>query len=104
VACAQWRDQIREKLAAGWTDAEVKEYFVAQYGDRVLAEPPRRGLNWLAYLVPPVGLLIGAVILFQAMRTWQKPTPEIQPGDVPTLLEVEDEYLARIEAELQKRQ
>ena len=39
-ACSEWRGLIREKLAAGWTDEQIKNYFVAQYGDRVLAEPP----------------------------------------------------------------
>lgn len=46
-ACAQWRELIREKLVEGWTEDEIKEYFSNQYGDRVLSEPPARGLNWL---------------------------------------------------------
>ena len=41
-ACAQWRDLIREKLAAGWSEKQIKDYFVAQYGERVLAAPPAR--------------------------------------------------------------
>ncbi len=52
-ACAQWRETIREKLALGWTEAQIKQYFVEQYGDRVLATPPATGLNWLVYLLPP---------------------------------------------------
>ena len=35
-ACAQWRELIRQKLAAGWSDQEIKDYFVEQYGARVL--------------------------------------------------------------------
>jgi len=46
-ACAQWRELIREKLALGWNDEEIKAYFATQYGDQVLAVPPRRGFNWL---------------------------------------------------------
>jgi cytochrome c-type biogenesis protein CcmH len=52
-ACQQWRELIRDQLAEGWSEAEIKAYFVAQYGDRVLGEPPRTGLNWLLYLAPP---------------------------------------------------
>ena len=63
-ACAQWRDLIREKLAMGWSDQQVKDYFVAQYGDRVLAEPPRRGLNWLVYILPPVFFVGGAFLVY----------------------------------------
>src|SRR5512135_3225730 len=53
-ACQEWRDLIRQKLALGWSDQQIKDYFALQYGDRVLAEPPRRGLNWLVYFLPPV--------------------------------------------------
>ncbi|HBY08902.1 MAG TPA: hypothetical protein DEH22_14410, partial [Chloroflexi bacterium] len=34
-ACAQWRELIREKLAEGWTEDQIKDYFANQYGDRV---------------------------------------------------------------------
>ncbi len=47
TACEQWRSIIREKLREGWAEDEIKTYFVDQYGDRVLAEPPRRGFNLL---------------------------------------------------------
>jgi len=67
-ACAQWRDLIREKLAAGWTEDQIKDYFVLQYGDRVLAEPPRRGLNWLVYILPAAFFLGGVYILFRVFR------------------------------------
>ena len=51
-ACEQWRELIREKLADGWSEEQIKDYFVLQYGDRVLSEPPRRGFNWLVYILP----------------------------------------------------
>src|SRR5512142_3451859 len=49
-ACRQWRDLIRQQLSQGWSEARIKQYFVDQYGVRVLAEPPRTGLNWLVYV------------------------------------------------------
>ena len=70
-ACMQWRELIREKLAAGWSEDEIKDYFVLQYGDRVLAEPPRRGLNLLVYVVPPVVFLAGAFILYRGIQSWR---------------------------------
>jgi len=47
TACIQWRGTIREKLEAGWTEQQILDYFVAQYGERVLARPSTRGLNIL---------------------------------------------------------
>lgn len=103
-ACIQWRALIREKLAAGWTEEEIKDYFVQQYGDRVLATPPARGLNWLVYLVPPAGFLLGAAILFQVVRTWRR-EPDLSRSDQQEVSEdVEDPYVAQLEAELRARE
>ncbi len=106
-ACAQWRDLIREKLSEGWTTEEIKDYFVEQYGDRVLATPPPRGLNWLVYVLPPLLILGGAVILVQAFRTWKAPVEtavEVENAPPPAASAYsDDEYITRLEEELKKR-
>lgn len=101
-ACAQWRALIRQMLAEGKSEAEIKAYFVTQYGDRVLAIPPPRGLNWLVYLVPPAAILAGAFILYRAMRAWRTAAPPsaVQPD---AQLAPGDEYIARLEEELRRR-
>jgi len=102
TACAQWRALIGEKLGQGWTEDQIKDYFVAQYGDRVLAAPPARGLNWLVYLIPPLAILLGAYILYRAMRAWRQPpavpVEPASPGNVSS-----DPYAARLEEELRRR-
>jgi len=99
-ACAQWRATIRDKLAGGWSEAQIKDYFVEQYGARVLATPPARGLNWLVYVLPPVAFLAGAFILYRAFRSWGQ-TPE---PPVPTAPDADsDPYVARLEEELRRR-
>ena len=101
-ACAQWRDLIREKLAEGWTREQIQDYFALHYGDRVLAEPPRRGLNWLVYALPLATLLVGGVIVAQTLRrTRRKPAANAAPAaDVNPAA---DPYLAEIEKELRQR-
>jgi cytochrome c-type biogenesis protein CcmH len=69
-ACEQWRGIIRDQLADGRTEDEIKDYFVAQYGDRVLAEPPPTGFNWAIYLVPLVVFLIGGYLFFRGIKRW----------------------------------
>jgi cytochrome c-type biogenesis protein CcmH len=101
-ACRQWRALIRQQLSEGWTEAQIKQYFVENYGARVLAEPPRAGLNWLLYLLPPAIILGGAVVLLRALRAWSRaprPAPDPGPGPKPA----QDEYVARLEEELRKR-
>lgn len=100
-ACEQWRGTIREKLGLGWTEQEIKDYFVAQYGDRVLATPPARGLNWLVYVLPPLVIVAGAVLLGMTLRRWQRPVEGPPPVDVPDM--DADPYARRLEEELRKR-
>ena len=101
-ACRQWRDLIRQQLAQGWTEDQIKQYFVQQYGARVLAEPPQTGLNWLIYILPPLIILAGAFILFRALRIWTKPvSASAASGSNEDALK--DEYVARLEEELKKR-
>jgi cytochrome c-type biogenesis protein CcmH len=103
TACAQWRDLIREKLMAGWNVKQINDYFATQYGDRVLAQPLRRGLNWLVYILPPVAILLGAYILYRVMRGTQRPAPSL-PAEPTTAVKQSDEYLKRIETELHQRE
>ena len=101
-ACAQWRALIREKLSQGWTAEQIKQYFTEQYGARVLSEPPRQGLNWLVYIIPPALMLVGVYILYRAFQSMRKPIL-IEGDDDEADEPVSDEYLRRVEEELKKR-
>jgi len=101
-ACSQWRELIREKLAAGWTEDEIKTYFVAQYGDRVLATPPASGLNWLVYIIPPLAIIGGIYVLYRALQAWKKPAEDEGEEGQPKP-ELDQDYVARIEDELRQR-
>ena len=104
-ACAEWRDLIRDKLAEGWNEQQIKEYFVLQYGDRVLATPPARGLNLLIYILPPLAILAGGIVLYRVFRNLghgdqiqsrTQPEPD-QPGDSDN--GTEDLYVRQFEKE-----
>jgi cytochrome c-type biogenesis protein CcmH len=107
-ACRQWRELIRLQLSQGMTEAQIKQYFVDNYGARVLAEPPRTGLNWLVYILPPLFILAGAVILFRSFREWTKPKV-VEAGSSEERSEGSsshddtDDYIARFEEEVKKR-
>ena len=100
--CRRWRNLIRQQLSQGWTEQQIKQYFVQQYGVRVLDEPPQTGLNWLIYILPPVIILAGAFLLFRALRTWTKPGLASAASGSNNEA-VMDEYIARFEEELKKR-
>jgi len=104
-ACKEWREEIRGMLAEGKSEAEIKQHFVDYYGARVLSEPPRTGFNWLVYVVPPIVIVTGIFVLFRALRAWSQPPESEMEADLvedaaPTS---DDEYIARMEEELKKR-
>ena len=103
-ACRQWRALIRQMISEGRTEAEIKQYFVENYGARVLGAPPATGLNWLVYIIPPVIILAGAFFLFRALKEWTKPaTASATPGASEAKPVAQDDYVTRLEEELKKR-
>lgn len=101
-ACRQWRDLIRTMLAEGKSEQEIQQYFVTQYGARVLAEPPNR---LVTYLVPAVAILLGALMLFRGFQMWLKPsTVKAEAEDTEQDVKPnQDPYIARLEEELKQR-
>jgi cytochrome c-type biogenesis protein CcmH len=63
---------IRQRIAAGDTKSEIKDKLVAQFGESVLAAPPARGFNLLAWLVPIAGGLIAAVAVAVLAVRWSR--------------------------------
>jgi cytochrome c-type biogenesis protein CcmH len=108
-ACIQWRATIREKLEEGWNDQQILDYFVTQYGERVLARPSTRGINILVWLIPPVALALGAFFLWRSLRAMARPAPQ-DPKDLQRPLgsagpegAPADDYVRRLEQELKRR-
>ena len=102
-ACAQWRDLIRKKLSEGSSKDQIKQYFKNQYGDRVLAEPPTEGLNWMIYILPPLFILFGAYLVYRVI-TNRKPQTSGSSTAVSGPTSADDPYLKRLEEELKKRE
>jgi cytochrome c-type biogenesis protein CcmH len=62
------RQQIRELVAAGFDEDQILSYFEASYGEFVRLQPPLRGVNWLVWAAPVLGLLIGLVVVSLVLR------------------------------------
>lgn len=101
-ACAEWRELIRDELAQGWSEQQIKDYFVQRFGARVLATPPATGLNWLVYVIPPVAFLAGVFLLYRAFLGFRKPGSEPLSETAPQAVS-DDPYIERIEEELRKQ-
>lgn len=100
-ACADWRELIRTKLAAGESKQDIFDYFVRQYGDSALARPPRTGVNFVLWLLPFVAVVLGLIFFARYMKGLRTDETEgvveetaVAPPPAP------DDYAARIEQEL----
>ncbi|WP_243442616.1 cytochrome c-type biogenesis protein [Sandarakinorhabdus sp. AAP62] len=62
---------VREQIAAGKSDAEVRDYVVARYGNFVLLKPPVEGDTLLLWLGPFAVLLLGGI----GIAFWQRRRP-----------------------------
>ena len=93
----QMRQIIRERLIAGESPEEIKAYFLSRYGDYILLEPRKRGLNWVIWAGPFVLLGGGAIFLFFVVSRWVRQSARKEPEQVDPITE---EERRRLEKEL----
>lgn len=100
-ACIDWRADIKKLVQEGKTEQQIRDAFVARYGPQVLGAPPAEGFNWLAYILPVIGIVLGAAVAWITLRAWL--VGRAAPGTVPASApEIPKEYAERIEKELKE--
>ncbi len=76
---ANLRNIVREQIAAGKTDGEIRDYLVARYGDFVLLKPPFNRSTLVLWLAPfalaVVALVAGFVTLHRSRRSGAAKAP-----------------------------
>ncbi len=100
AACAQWRAQIGQMLSEGQTDDQIKQYFVDQFGLKVLAQPPVSPLTVWLWVLPAVGLIAGGVYVYTLMRRMRARTAASAATSKPPAPASGDEYIDRVERDL----
>jgi len=91
----EMRDQVSAMVSQGMSREAILDFFVKQYGERVLATPRPEGFNRLVYILPWVALLAGAGIVMALLRKFRTPAPAEVPQSQP-----ESRYMSVIEKEL----
>ena len=89
---------LRERLLAGDTDRQARDFIVKRYGDYVLLDPPFKPETLLLWLGPALVLVGGGVwvaLLARGRRPGAEPTPPLTP-------EEHERLLRRLEAESAK--
>lgn len=98
-AARQIKRYISQLIAAGNSKNEIKDKLVAEYGPQILAAPPKKGFDLLAWLLPIVGLLGGAFVLALLAWRWSRVREPVPPaaGLDPALERRVDQELARFD-------
>ncbi len=93
--------QISRRIAQCWTADRIKAELVANFGTGVLAAPPRKGFDLLAWWLPLGGIILGAAVLAASVWRWSRtrdgdaaiPETPLDAADEERL----DELLARLD-------
>jgi cytochrome c-type biogenesis protein CcmH len=75
---------VRERIASGDSDAQVIDFLVARYGEFVLLKPRFERQTLLLWLVPPLVLFGGGLVLWLQARRRKSGPNEVPAGDALT--------------------
>ena len=75
---AELRQLVREQMADGRTDSQIKQFLVARYGDFILMEPPLQPDTYFLWLAPFVVLLGAGGVAYWVIRR-SKPADSASP-------------------------
>jgi cytochrome c-type biogenesis protein CcmH/NrfF len=85
---AALRDSIEWMAEAGLPSDSIVAWVLANHGDTLLALPPTTGKGLLAWVVPPVAVLLGLVLVLVALKRLRGSQ---EPRDLPAAVSPEDE-------------
>jgi cytochrome c-type biogenesis protein CcmH len=93
-AAQQIKRVIATRIAAGDTKTQIKDRLVAEYGNAILAAPPREGFGLVAWWLPVGGIVAAAVVVGIGAWRWarsREPAPVGPPLDPSSERRLDDE-------------
>jgi cytochrome c-type biogenesis protein CcmH len=82
-------------VTRGESDDQILQAMVEQYGPTVLVEPPKKGFDLLAWIMPIAVPFIALVLVWEVVRRWRHKAT-LAPAGGP---HVDAEFLARAQRE-----
>lgn len=67
------KEEVRQFIAAGYTDEQILLYFEASYGEFIRLEPKPTGFNLMVWIAPAVALILGIVLVLRRLRPRPQP-------------------------------
>jgi cytochrome c-type biogenesis protein CcmH len=76
---------IRTRIAACATESQIKQELVDQFGRSILAAPPRKGFDLLAWWLPIAAIVVGAGAIGVGVWRWSRRDGPAAPVEDPAL-------------------
>jgi cytochrome c-type biogenesis protein CcmH len=90
---------IRKRIAQGWTEKQILDEMVGNFGPGVLSTPAKHGFDLLAWVLPLGGALAAVVVLGVGARHWTRASTDPVQPELPGL---DPEIERRIDEELER--
>jgi len=69
------RRDLRDRIAEGQSDSEIRRVYVDRYGESILLKPEQNGLGLLVWGLPVLFVVLGGAGLLIAFRRWRRAVP-----------------------------
>lgn len=97
----QIKADITKQLAEGKTKDQILEGYVKQYGEKILTNPPKKGFNIMAWVIPFIGIFLGGVLIYIGLSQWVKKPKKVKEKIKETTV-IDEFYEAKVEDEFKK--
>lgn len=74
------RADVRRRISASQSDAQIRQAFVDRYGEFILLRPSTNGIGLFVWVLPVLALLVGGGALALALRRWNR-QPRLEATD-----------------------
>jgi len=81
------RADIADRIEAGESDDDIRDYLVSRYGQEVLLTPPASGVAGLVWVIPVVAVVAAGAALVAVFRRWRSTAPVHATEDDRALVE-----------------
>jgi cytochrome c-type biogenesis protein CcmH/NrfF len=89
---------LDDRVAKNQSDDDIMAAYVTQYGPTILIEPPKKGFDLLAWVMPVLLPILALIAVWFVVRNWRKKAQLAPAGGPP----VDAEFLARARSEAGK--
>ena len=93
------RNKAEEMVRQGYSDDEIRGFFVKRYGEWILRAPPKEGFNLILWALPGAAILFGLWMVFTKSRRWVEIEGKEVKQELSRTLSEEEKNLVRQDLE-----